>query len=137
MSHFSRFKTRFVDQASLCAALSDVGYKTVEQHAEPVHLFGYRGDWRADKANIVVRRQQIGIASNDIGFLRQADGTYEAIISDYDKRRHDDAWLQKLAQRYAVHATISSLTAQGYELAETVADANGNLRLVLNDYSLQ
>ncbi len=137
MSHYSKFQTKFADQACLCQALADKGFTTVEQHAEPVHLFGYHGDRRDDKANVVVRRHYVGSLSNDIGFLRQADGTYEAIISDFDRHKYGEEWLQSLAQRYALHATISSLTQQGYELAEMVEDANGNLRLVLNDYALQ
>lgn len=137
MSHYSRFQTKFVDRASLVKALADVGYTCVEQHTEAQHLHGYRGDQRADLAHIIVRRQFVGRMSNDIGFVEQADGSYQAIISDFDKRKHDTVWLQKLTQRYAVHATLSSLTEQGYELAQMVEDANGSIRLVLNDYSIQ
>lgn len=137
MSHYSRFRTKFVDRALLVKALADVGFTSVEQHAEAQPLFGYRGDRRADTAHIIVRRQYVGRMSNDIGFVEQPDGSYEAIISDFDKRKYDEVWLQKLTQRYAVHATLSSLTEQGYELAQMIEDANGSIRLVLNDYSIQ
>ena len=137
MSHYSRFQTKFADPALLCKALGDVGYKTVEQHEHPVHLFGYHGDQRPDKANVVVRRKFISFAANDIGFIRKESGLYEAIISDYDKRKHNEDWLQKLTQRYAVHATMQSLTEQGYELEQMIEQSDGSIRMVLNDYSLQ
>jgi hypothetical protein len=137
MSHYSRFQTQFADPQLLCKALADVGYETVEQHEQPVQLRGFQGDLRADTANLVVRRGFIGGLSNDIGFIRKEDGLYEAIISDYDKRKHNDTWLQTLTQQYGVHATIQSLTEQGYELDQMLTEPDGSIRLVLNDYSIQ
>jgi hypothetical protein len=137
MSHYTKLATKLTDPDALCQALADVGYAQVERHAEPVPLYGFQGDQRADQAHIIVRRQYISRMANDIGFLREADGTYTAIISEFDKRRHDEAWANKLAQRYALNVVVTNLTAQGYELAQTIEESNGSLRLVLHDYSLQ
>ena len=54
-------------------------------HPTPVALFGYHNDQRAEKAEVVIRRNNTGIgSSNDIGFAKQPDGSYKAIVSEYD-----------------------------------------------------
>lgn len=73
----------FKDRRLLLAALADLGYTEVEE-GEALPLFGYRGDRRAETAEIVVRRQYIGGSSNDIGFIRTAQG-YTPIVSEYDR----------------------------------------------------
>jgi hypothetical protein len=74
----------FTNHALLIAALEDLGYTNVEQ-GEGLPLYGYQGDERAERAEIVVRRKYIGSASNDLGFRRTAEG-YTPIISEYDQR---------------------------------------------------
>ena len=66
------------------AALADLGYTQVED-GQDLPLYGYRGDRRPETAGLVVRREHIGSASNDLGFARSADG-YFPIISDFDQR---------------------------------------------------
>src|SRR5262249_7503737 len=94
------------------------------------------GDKREDTAEIVIPRRFVGGAANDIGFKLQDDRCYGAIISDYDRHRHNEAWMDKLTQRYAYHATIDTLPSQGFELSETTSEQDGTIRLVLNAYSL-
>jgi hypothetical protein len=74
----------FKDEALLLAALADVGYTEVER-GESLPLYGYRGDQRPERAQLVVRRRHIGRASNDLGFARAENG-YTPIISEYDQR---------------------------------------------------
>lgn len=74
----------FRDRRLLLAALADLGYGTVEE-GERLALHGYRGDRRAETAEIVVRRQHLGDASNDLGFARTPVG-YAPIVSEYDAR---------------------------------------------------
>jgi hypothetical protein len=62
----------------------------IEVHDKPKHLRGYAGDERKQTAHIVVPQGTVndylgGGASNDVGFLRRQDGTYEAIVSAYDE----------------------------------------------------
>lgn len=52
---------------------------------KPEHLEGYHGDQRSQTAEIIIPRKQVGGASNDVGFKKNADGSFTAIISDYDK----------------------------------------------------
>jgi hypothetical protein len=74
----------FKSRELLLGALADLGYTLVEL-GEALPLYGYLGDRRPETAALVVRRQQIGSGSNDLGFARSADG-YFPIISDFDRR---------------------------------------------------
>ena len=131
MSHFTRLKTRITDKAALVQALADVGYKLVETHDTPQHLYGYQGDRRAQTAEVIVRRKYVGRASNDVGFRRSDDGSFEAIISAYDRRKHSQAWLDRVTQRYAYHVARAKLKEQGFDLVSEETARDGRIRLVL------
>ncbi len=73
----------FTDRRLLLAALAALGYGEVEE-GEALPLHGYRGDRRAETAEIVVRRRHLDRASNDLGFARTPAG-YIPIISEYDQ----------------------------------------------------
>ena len=90
----------FKDRRLLLAALADVGYPDAEQ-GEALSLFGYLGDRRPETAEIVVRRQYVGAASNDLGFTRTEQG-YIPIVSVYDQRTlHQGQFLVKLRTAYS------------------------------------
>jgi hypothetical protein len=76
----------FKDRHLLLTALATLGYADVEQGERPA-LFGYRGR-RAETADLVVRRQHIGRASNDLGFRRTPQGFVPVmpVISEYDRQ---------------------------------------------------
>jgi len=131
MSHFTTLHTRLTDQDALVAALRDVGYPDVEVHDDAQPLCGYRGDLRRDRAHVIVRRRHIGSASNDIGFVRQPDGRFGAVISDYDRARHGQAWVERLTARHAYHVTATTLAAQGFDMVEEQQDHDGTIRLLL------
>ena len=78
MSKYNRQKSTYNDRDCLVAALNEQGYTEVEVHEEAVNLIGYHGDTRPEKANVIVRRKHIGTAANDLGFVKEADGTYSA-----------------------------------------------------------
>lgn len=133
MSHYSKVKTKLVDQAALLKALADLGFEAhkVEVHERPQALRGYKGDLRPEAAHVILRRRFVGSGSNDIGFVRQDDGAFTAIISEYDQGRHyNQAWLDHLSQRYAYHVAVEQLTVQGFSLIEE-RDENGELVLTL------
>lgn len=131
MSHFTTLATQLTDTDALCAALADVGYPDFEVHEAAQPLYGYQGDLRRDRAHVIVRREHIGRASNDIGFRRQEDGRFLAVISEYDRATHDETWLGRLIARHAYHATNKTLTAQGFHLVDEVNEQDGTVRLVL------
>jgi hypothetical protein len=117
MSAYAPVKTEFNDKECLLAALADNevrSYKNVEVHEKPVNLVGYHGDMRQQVAEIVIRRKEIGSASNDIGFAQGEDGTYTAIISDYDSHQHNGKWMTAVKASYATKRFEK--TAQGMGL---------------------
>ena len=85
MSAYVSVNVEFKDKACLIEALKGLGLTEdqIEVHEEPQSLFGYHGDERPEKANIIVRRKHIGASSNDFGFVRQGDG-YKMLLSEYD-----------------------------------------------------
>jgi hypothetical protein len=131
MSHFTSIATKIVSAKHLVLALNDLGFQTVEVHANPEPLIGYRGDTRAQKAHVIIRRQYIGLISNDIGFAQNAQGTFDAVISDYDRNTYDHAWLQKLTQRYAYKVSRDMLDQQRFSLVEEKAEKDGTIRLTV------
>ena len=132
MSHYSKIQTQIVERDALVKALQEMGYAKVEVHASPQHLYGYQGDRRPEQAEVIVRRKDISPMSNDIGFRRGADGTYEAIVSEYDQEILGSDWVGRVNQKYAEHAMVAKLEAQGFEIAErTVDKATNKVHLVL------
>ena len=96
MSHFTSIKTQIKNRDALVKALADVGFARVEVHETGQPLYGFQGDVRPEKAEVIVRRKYLGAASNDIGFKQQKDGQFEAIISAYDRAyRYSRQWLNE------------------------------------------
>lgn len=114
MSKYLELKTVLNDERFLGEALRDLGYAP-EVTPGGQALVGYRGDQRNERASIIICRNQLDSASNDIGFSRGPDGTFRAIISEYDRSiGFDDAWLGRLAQAYKERQTMSVAKAKGY-----------------------
>ena len=119
ISAYLPFETEFNDEQCLLAALADNdvrSYKNVEVHEQPQNLIGYHGDTRSQKANIIIRRSEIGGSSNDIGFLKNADGKYTAIISDFDKGTHNTKYMVGLKSAYAAARMHKEARRQGLKL---------------------
>jgi hypothetical protein len=110
MSHFVNIQLQIREAPILIRSLHELGFEQVEDHAEPVHLHGYQGDERPETAEVVIRR-------------RQQSGEFKAIISEFDRHRFSDFWLQRLNCRYA------------YNLVEEEAQelANGDVVTVLSE----
>jgi len=86
----------------------------IEVHEEPQHLYGWHADRRPERAHIIIRRKFIDSASNDIGFVRQEDGSFQAIISDYDRNiGFNPDWLKKVKQGYAQSQAMTKLRKRG------------------------
>jgi hypothetical protein len=92
----------FKDRRLLLAALADLGYTEVEE-GEALPLYGYQGDRRPETAEMIVSRQHLGSASNDLGFSRMPQG-YVPIVSEYDARfLHGGQFLTRLRTAYSEH----------------------------------
>ncbi len=131
MSHFTTLKTQITDIKALQAALADLGFKQVEVHATTQPLHGYQGDVRPQTAEVIVRRKHLGWLSNDLGFKRNSAGTFDAIISDYDRGKYSPEWLGKLTQRYAYHVARAKLEEQGFDLVAEEKTQDGRIHLTL------
>lgn len=132
MPHFTQLRTRFTNAEFLLSALKDLGFDQVEAHADAQSLYGYRGDRRPEKAHLIIRRVHIGPASNDIGFHLAPSGTYEAIISEFDRSQgYSHTWLGQLSQRYAYRAARSELEQQGFAVAAEETTTSGQIHLTL------
>jgi hypothetical protein len=131
MSHFTTLRTQITDVTALVKALADVGLKKVEVYEEAQHLYGFLGDQRRQTAEVIIRRRHVGWLSNDIGFQRRADGTFDAIISDYDRQKYSQDWLNRLTQRYAYHVARAKLEEQGFTVITEETQKDGRIHLVL------
>lgn len=131
MSHFTTIKTQIKDAAALIKALADVGFKVVENHETAQPLYGYQGDIRPEAAEIIIRRKYISGSSNDIGFQRQSDGSFQAIISEFDRRRYAQDWLNQVTQRYGYHLIKSTAPTEGFTVEEEQVLEDGTIRLVV------
>jgi hypothetical protein len=114
MSKYSETSTTVRNQSHLVAALSELGYKA-EIHADGAALVGYEGRERPERAHVIIRRAQIGPASNDIGFVRKLDGAFGAVLSEYDRGiGFDEKWLGRVHQAYKEQQTLADAKAKGY-----------------------
>lgn len=132
MSEFVECTTKFKDQKALIEALMEMGWKKneIEIHDKATHLYGYHGDRRAQTANIIIRRQHVGGSSNDIGFLKKSDGTYEGIISEFDRTSggkharethgYNENWLKKLNGAYNEKLYTRVAKQKGFEVRKKV-----------------
>ncbi len=115
MSAYLKLLTPMTDQECLLAALADLGFDAtkVEVHTTPVKLVGFEGDRRSQVAHIVIGRQHVGGASNDVGFLASPTG-FQLLVSDFDRARFGTDWLAKLNGRYEAHrsAKLELLAAE-------------------------
>jgi len=132
MSKYVVLRTVLTDEAHLIGALRDLGYEP-EVHPDAAALFGYMGDERPERANIIVRRNQLDSASNDIGFSRNSSGTYGAVLSEYDRGiGFNEAWLGKVSQAYKERQTLAVARSKGYVLrAREVIDTPQGKRIRL------
>lgn len=84
----------------LVRALAQVGYTQVETHGAAVPLESWRGTPLEADAHVVVRRVHVGASGDDFGFVRNARGSFDAVISEIHFFRFDRRWLEDLARRH-------------------------------------
>lgn len=131
--HSVRCELRTQHESSLIEALKKLGYKP-SVHEQAKALFGYRGDERNQKAHIIIPRGQVGAASNDIGFFREADGVYTIHVSAYDKKKWDEKF-PELVKHYATDVVHKIVQSGPYQWDNQTTDANGvtTIRLIVRE----
>lgn len=128
MSKYTVVELEFNDTDCIKEALTELGYP-FEEHEIAQNLVGYQNDQRSQKAHIIIRRKHVGAASNDVGFLRKEDGTYDLIISEYDRGSHRNEWLQKLKQIYGVSKIKKKAKAMGYVVRSQKTATDGKIKV--------
>jgi hypothetical protein len=123
MSEYRKNTTNITDREVLIDALVEMGYKReyIEVHEQPQQLYDWHGrtthylEKTGDKAHIIVRRQHVGGAANDLGFKRESDGKFSAIISQYDSGKHNTKWLAGLKTSYSDKRVKKELAKNGFK----------------------
>lgn len=108
------------------------GSVPVESFTEPEHLFGYLGDRRPETAEVIVRRDTVGDAANDLGFKRLPSGNFRPIISEYDSDYYNASWLDTLSQKYGERKYAQEMYNNGFSLAskKTLDDGSTEMSFV-------
>ena len=112
-------------------SLKELGY-IYEEHAEAQKLTGYEGSRREQQAHIIIKRQHVGSAANDVGFHRKTNGKYELIISDFDRRHGSKSatdFLENLKQIYAKHKMVKQLKKMGTTVTSIKKTADGRIKI--------
>ena len=131
MSEYLVVDCDFNDKQRVIEALEAIGYKgKVEVHEEAQNLIGYQGDKReGKKANIIVRRKDVGGSANDLGFEKVGD-KYLMHVSDYDKKKI--LVTKKLRQVYAEKRILKSINSGGqYSVSSRMEQKDGSVKLRL------
>jgi hypothetical protein len=129
MSRYNTVATEYKDGECLVEALHDMGYAEVEVNEVPQNLVGYHGDLRQQKAHIIVRRRHISASANDLGFLRNQDGSYSQIVSDFDRGKHDATWNVSLKIAYGERGAMKVARKKGFHfLGKHVINGKTQLR---------
>jgi Protein of unknown function (DUF1257) len=135
MSHFTQIKTQFKNLNCLVEALRYFGFEP-EIHQAPQNLYGFKGDRRKQKAEVVVKRDQISASANDLGFAwNQNSQTYEILISEWDQRSGQSRrgsglgceFLGNLKREYAKQIITSQASQLGDEYTVVENVINGQL----------
>ena len=113
-------------------ALCDNGFtrEQIEVHETPQTLIDYHGQPRPQRGTIIIRRKYVGGQANDIGFNKNAEGFYEAHVSDYDQRRHGPVWMTAVKKSYAEHGLIKQSACMGLVYLGTKVDEVTGLKKV-------
>ena len=122
MSAYKKISCVVKDGELLQAILGEMGIKF--EVGDSLPLYGYRGDERQERADIVVRRGWIGQWANDIGWKQQPDGAYSLIISEYDGERaavkgtRQHRLTHDVMQEYSRRELLRRYEAEGYTVTE-------------------
>lgn len=131
ISEYVIIQCEYNDPECIKESIKELGYQ-YEEHVEAQNLTGYEGSRREQKAHIIVRRQHVGAAANDIGFRRKANGKYELVISEFDQRRGSKSatdFLTNLKQIYSKHKSVKQLKRMGTTLVSVKKLADGRVKI--------
>lgn len=141
MSAYKVVQTKMNRTDVLTAALENIkpdwkGHIQTDE-AGKIPLYGYGGDDRSKKAKsdknyappctIMVpgsgrarngSKNVVGGASNDLGFSRNADGTFSIHVSGYDSGKYNEAWQGKVKAEYGLLEKVDSAMKAGAQIGQ-------------------
>jgi len=133
----------FTSQSHLLTALCALGWKRneIEVHATPqqvLMIFGHPSlneDGTPMMAEIIIRAKHVGGASSDLAFRKTKAGTWEALISAYDKDAmgrfgpYNDAFLGRLKQQHGLAKATAQYRAKGFRRVQAETDKDGYIHM--------
>lgn len=128
MSHYTKLSTKIRSKRQLAKALKKLGYKP-EVHDKPVHLNGYGGRRSQEKAEVIIRAEDIEGASADVGFQKQEDGTYKLINDEYEFS--GDKLMRKLNVAYSEEVARYIAQQKGFKIQSAKTNKDGSRTLTL------
>jgi hypothetical protein len=93
-------------------------YPNMSIHTDgPQRLRGYGGDLRKQSANVIIRKEHVQSAANDIGFSISDAGS-SAFISQFDKNNFGTKWQNGVKQEYGVAKAKKTCRRHGWKFTE-------------------
>ena len=133
MSEFVVVNTHINDLEALKRTLADFGIdeSQIEVYDEPVRLEGWQGD-RSRSAHVVIRKRILGNSYSDIGFERNADGTYRIWMTDSWGNRVASAIKNgEFLQRYAHRKILRDVEQQYGMRVESCEEKDGRIEIAI------
>lgn len=122
MSHLTTLRTKMVEREYLIAALKDLGH-ACEVGEVKLHSFGRKST--ADEIRVTT-----GHLGYDI-YFRRTEKAYDLVARAGTPGLDRARLVADLTRRYAYHASVAKLEAQGFDLVEEEVAEDGRVHLVL------
>jgi len=130
MSHFTKLRTKMMDETCLRKALARQGY-TVP--AGPAVIAG----WNGQSKTVDVGIPDIGNGYG-IGFERERQGMFTA-VADWSELNYRGfkrgPFVDSISQAYGIEATLATMQPQGFVVAEQKSETDGSVRIVMRRVS--
>ncbi|HOX34700.1 MAG TPA: DUF1257 domain-containing protein [Methanoregulaceae archaeon] len=128
MSHFSRIKTQFKNRDALIDCLTGMDFII----GTDTTIRGHRGLINVD---IAAKNRQ----GNEIGFVRNADGSYDMVgdwwakggVKEQDLARALQEQAGRIQQEYARCIVIEETKKEGFSVVRQVEEEDGAIRILV------
>jgi hypothetical protein len=140
MSHYSRVAVKMTRKSCLVKALQQMGFEKhqIEVADAAMALRGYAGDERKQKAQVRIKgagwrgENHVGGSSNDLGFEQLEDGSFVAHISEYDRSRYNDKWIDSLTKFYTAETIREVADEYGFFIEEETTTEEGEILITVS-----
>jgi hypothetical protein len=130
MSKYKKFDWNCTNRASLLLAIQATNLPFEQAADNSISLYRYALRDQEQHASLVIRKENLASAYNDLGFALQPDGSYTAVVGDYGKGA---AVLNQIKQEYTLQEATRVARANGYTVTRH-ASPGGVIDLICNQY---